>query len=230
MRWCSAPRLRAVVRNTDGSALLETVIVLPVLALFMMVIMEMSLMANAKQLTNYAAFCAARTTSVYGLDSAANTRAHLAAALAMTSISPKTLSPGNKAAQVLRAFDVEDPDSVVQALLGIPGLPGDAELWLMRLAEAYVRTGEPDCDTATAAGKTRKHVVVNITYIYRCSVLPFGGVWGHSGLTAYIAYLRSLRFPIPTLIASLVTQMENEWRWNVPIRGRAVVDYWAVSP
>ena len=54
--------------------------------MFMMLIMELCLLANAKQLANYAAFCAARTASVYGVDSTAKT--HFAAAMAMSSISP----------------------------------------------------------------------------------------------------------------------------------------------
>jgi len=177
-------------------------------------------MANAKQLANYAAFCAARTASVYGINSPAKT--HLAAVLAMSPI-----SPGNtqNAVAILTAYGVPDPSQTVQTLCGIPGFNGDTTVWLARLASAYVRTGQPTCDTGTAPGKTRKHVTVNVTYIYRCSILPFGDFWGHPGLTAYLTVLKGL--PFYAVIASAVTQLENSWRWNVPLHGHAVTDYWA---
>jgi len=213
-------RLRRLSRDTEGSALLETAIVLPALLLFMMVIMEVCLMANAKQLTNYAAFCAARTASVYGVDSTAKT--HLAAALAMSAISPGTAP---NALAILTAYGVPDPSQTVQTLCAIPGFQGDTTVWLARLANAYVRTGELTCDTGTATGKTRKHVVVNVTYIYRCSVLPFGDFWGTAGLSSYINMLKGL--PFYAIIASAVTHLENSRRWNVPLHGRAVMDYWA---
>jgi hypothetical protein len=210
---------RRLSGDTEGSALLETIIVLPVLMLFMAGMMELSLMANAKQLANYAAFCAARTVSVYGVDSTA--RAHLAAAMAMSPI-----SPGNQqdAVAILTAYGLPDPGQTVRTLCDVPGFQGDTAMWLTRLANAYVRTGEPTCDTGTATGKTRRHVVVNVTYLYRCAVLPFGDVWGRSAFDSYITMLEGLSFyPI---IAPAVTLLENTRRWNVPIHGRAVVDYW----
>lgn len=215
-------RLWRLSGDTEGSALLETVIVLPVLMLLMMVVMELCLMANAKQLANYAAFCAARTASVSGVGEEATKKAHFAAAMAMSPISPAT---PQDASAILYAYGLPDPNRTVQTLCSIPGFQGDTTVWLARLANAYVRTAEPTCDTGTTQGKTRKHVVVNVTYIYRCSVLPFGDFWGHSGLNSYITMLKGLSFyPI---IASAVTLLENSWRWNVPIHGHAVMDYWA---
>ncbi len=210
------PRL---VRDTEGGALLETVIVLPVLLLFMMVIMELSLMVSAKQVTNYAAFCAARTCAVYGTDSTAKT--HLAAAMALSSIS--TGAPTNAMA-VLNAYGLPDPNQAMEALRNVPGL-GDNTLWHTRLADAYLRTGVPTCDTGTVPGKARKHVTVNLTYIYRCSFLPFGSFWGGAGLNSFIAMLKGL--PFYTIIEPAVTRLENSRPWNVPLHGRAVVDYWA---
>ena len=213
-------RLRRLSRDTEGSAMVETLVVLPVLMLFMMVVMEVCLMANAKQLANYAAFCAARTASVYGVDSTAKT--HLAAAMALSCVSPR-VPLGAQA--IVHAYGVPDPNLTVRTLCDIPGFQGDTTAWLTRLAYAYVRTSQPSCDTGTSPGKTRKHVVVNVTYIYRCSIVPFGQVWGLSGLNAYIAMLHGLSFyPI---IASAVTLLENSKTWNVPIHGRAVMDYWA---
>ncbi len=211
---------RRLSRDVEGSALLETAIVLPVLMVFMMVIMEVCLMANAKQLANYAAFCAARTASVYGKDSTAKT--HLAAAMALSCISPAV--PQNAQA-ILQAYGVSDPNLTVRTLCSIPGFQGDTTAWLARLAYAYVRTSQPTCSTGTAPGKIHKYVVVNVTYIYRCSIVPFGQVWGRTGLNSYLAVLHGLSFY--SLIASAVTALENSPTWNVPIHGHAVTDYWA---
>jgi hypothetical protein len=213
-------RLWRLSRDTEGSALLETVIVLPVLMVFMTLVMELCLLANAKQLANYAAFCAARTASVYGVDSTAKT--HLAAAMAMSCISPQV---PQDASTILLAYGLPDPNRTVRTLCRIPGFQGDTTMWLARLANAYVRTAEPVCDTGTAPGKKRRYVVVDVTYIYHCSVLPFGNFWGHSGLNSYITMLEGLSFY--PLIAPAVALLENSWRWNVPIHGRAVMDYWA---
>jgi hypothetical protein len=209
----------ALLGNTDGSAMLETVIVLPVLMLFMMLIMELCLMANAKQLTNYAAFCAARTASVYGVGSTAQT--HLAAAMAMSSISRAT--PQNASA-ILSAYGMPDPGRAMHALSGIPGFQ-DSLQWSARLADAFVRTSQPACSTGTAPGKTRRYVVVNVTYIYRCYTFPFGNFWGHAGLTAYTNTLKAL--PFYGVISAVVASLDNLWSWNIPIHGRAVMDYWA---
>ena len=205
--------------DTEGSALLETVIVLPVLMLFMMLTMELCLMANAKQLTNYAAFCAARTASVYGVGSTAKT--HLAAAMAMSPISPAT--PPNASA-ILSAYGMPDPSQTVRAIYSTPGFQ-DSLQWSARLADSYVRTSQPICSTSTTPGKTRKHVVVNVTYIYRCYTFPFGNFWGHAGLTAYTNTLKAL--PFYSVISAVVISLDNSWNWNIPIRGRAVMDYWA---
>lgn len=212
-------RLWRLSCDTEGSALLETVIVLPVLMLFMMVIMELCLMANAKQLANYAAFCAARTASVYGVDSTAKT--HLAAAMAMSPISPAT--PQNAWA-ILSAFGLPNPSQTMKTVCSVPGLQ-DSLQWSARLADSYVRTSQPICSTSTTPGKTRKHVVVNVTYIYRCSTFPFGKFWGHTALSAYTSTLRGL--PFYGVISTVVTSLDNSWPWNVPIQGRAVMDYWA---
>jgi hypothetical protein len=207
-------------RDTEGSALLETVIVLPVLMLLMMLVMELCLFANAKQLANYAAFCAARTASVSGIDSTART--HMAAAMAMASISPQLTAD---ASTVLRAYGLPDPERTVRTICVIPGFQGDTTMWLGRLANAYLRTAAPVCVVGTAPGKQRKYVTVDVTYIYHCTVFPFGSFWGHAGLNSYITMLEGL--PFYSLIAPVVTGLGSSWRWNVPIHGRAVMDYWA---
>jgi len=215
----------SIGRDTRGQALLETVIVLPVLLIFVLVVMEMSLLYNAKQLANYAAFCAARTASVYGVDSTAKT--HLAAAMAMSSIA--STNAGN-AYDILHAFGLADPNQTAAALCSIPGFQGHNTDWLGRLANAYLRTGAPACTVGTAPGKTRKYVVANVTYVYRCNFWPFGIVWGKAGIDAYCAALHTFPFYYGysnMVVAPFVALLQSTWRSNIRIRGRAVTDYWA---
>jgi hypothetical protein len=219
-------RLRRLTKDTEGSVLLETVIAFPVLLFTVLVLMELSLLYNGKQLANYAAFCAARTAAVNGIDDTVKT--HLAAAMAMSSIGPAT---ADDATDVLLAYGLENPDSTVAALCSIPGFQGDDERWRVRLANAYVRTYVSQCDTGTAAGKTRKHVVVNVTYVYHCIFLPLGNVWGQARINSYCDMLAALTYVDPPgywpAVSDIVELIRNKWRWNITIPGRAVTDYWA---
>ena len=221
-------RLRRLSRDAEGSALLETVVAFPALLLFVFVLMELSLMYNGKQLANHAAFCAARTAAVYGIDSTAKT--HLAAAMVMSSIASPNLEPDHSK-QVLKAYGVKDADKFAAALCSIPGFHGDSAQWLGRLANAYARTYLPQCDTGTSPGKTRKHVVVNVTYIYRCNFLPFGNIWGKAGIDAYCDMVRDVFDFVPPgynpHVESLIDLIRSTWQWNITIHGRAVTDYWA---
>jgi hypothetical protein len=219
-------RLWRLTKDTEGSVLLETVIAFPVLLFTVLVLMELSLLYNGKQLANYAAFCAARTAAVNGIDD--TTKTHLAAAMAMSSIGPAT---ADDARDVLLAYGLEDPDSTVAALCSIPGFQGDEEKWLARLANAFVRTDVSQCDTGTAPGKTRKHVVVNVTYVYHCIFLPLGNVWGQARIDAYCNMLAALTYVDPPgywpAVNDIVELIRGKWKWNITIPGRAVTDYWA---
>jgi Flp pilus assembly protein TadG len=213
---------RRLFRDSEGAAALEAVIVIPLVLLFMMVLIEMSLLTNARQLANYAAFSAARTASVHGVgDSAAIERTHLAAAMAMSPISPP--QPTNPAA-VLSACGIDDPDLAVKTLCAIPGFEGHEAEWSRRVADAFIRTSVPDCSTGTASGKTRRHIVVDVVYIYRCNILPLGIFWGHSRLDKFVTGLEGLSYY--ETIKSVAAQIQSSWRWNVPIHGRAVTEYW----
>ena len=226
-RRSSVRGLRSLIRDTEGQALLETLVAVPVLLFFVLAVMELSMIYNAKQLANYAAFSAARTASVNGIDSTAKT--HLAAAMAMSPIVPAIASdPGN----VLLAYGVADPNQTVATLCAIPGFQGDESEWLARIANAYVRTGRPQCDTATAPGKSRKYVVADVDYIYRCAVLPLGTFFGSARTLEYCTTLDTFTYyppGRPSAVSSFVDFLRdsNGWRWNVRIRGHAVMDYWA---
>ena len=218
-------RLRRLPGDTEGSALLETVIAFPVLLLFVLVVMELSMLYNAKQLANYAAFCAARTASVNGLDSTA--KRHFAAAMAMSSIASAT---ADNAEQILSAYGLENPHMTVASLCGIPGFQGDDAEWAARLANAYVRTYMPQCDTTGTPPGRRKHVTVDVTYIYRCYFLPLGNVWGQAGIIAYCNMVASFPFSPPgygPFVESHITKIFDTWQWNITIHGHAVTDYWA---
>jgi len=218
---------RRLFRDNEGQAMLETLVALPVLLFFVLVVMELSMLYNARQLANHAAFSAARIASVNGID--ARARTHLAAAMVM---SPLVLATADDPANVLLAYGVADPNQTVATLCAIPGFQGDEAEWLARIANAFVRTGQPQCDTATAPGRVRKHVVVNVDYIYRCNVLPLGNFFGSTGALAYCAALDTFTFQAPgrpNAVTTLVNFLRNSngWRWNVRIRGHAVTDYWA---
>jgi hypothetical protein len=218
---------RRLLRDTEGQALLETLVAFPVLLFFVLVVMELSMIYNARQLANYAAFSAARTAAVNGINATAKT--HLAAAMAM---SPIVLATADDPGNVLLAYGVADPNQTVATLCAIPGFQGDDAEWLARIANAFVRTGQPQCDTATAPGRVRKHVVVDVDYIYRCNVLPLGNFFGSTGALAYCAVLDTFSFQAPgrpNAVTTLVNflRVSNGWRWNVRIRGHAVTDYWA---
>ena len=141
--------------------------------------------------------------------------------MAMSPISPP--NPQN-ASVILGAFGLPNPSLAMRTISRIPGF-GDSLQWSARLADSYVRTSQPVCSTGTSAGKTRKYVVVRVTYIYRCYTFPFGSFWGHAGLTAYTNTLKGL--PFYSVISAVVTSLDNLWAWNVPVYGRAVMDYWA---
>ena len=216
---------RRFLRDNEGQALLETIVALPVLLFFVLVVMELSMLYNAKQLTNYSAFCAARTASVYGVDSTA--KMHLAAAMAMSAI--QSPNAGN-AHDVMRAFGVNDPEATVAALCSIPGFQGQNTDWLGRLANAYQRTGAPACTVGTAPGKTRRYVVANVTYVYRCSFCPLGFAWGHAGINTYVSYLQAFHYYngyTYAVVAPFIAMLQSTWRSNIRIHGRAVTDYWA---
>ncbi len=77
--WLAA----GMARTASGQAMLEFVLVFPIVLVFVMGIIEMSMLAVAHQVVNYAAFCAARAAIVNG----AYDRAAVLAAM--------TLSPAN---------------------------------------------------------------------------------------------------------------------------------------
>ena len=79
---------RASEKKEQGQALVEFALVLPVQLLFTLAIMQFSLMYIAKQITEYAAFCAARAALVHGETGREQSAARRAAKMALASIYP----------------------------------------------------------------------------------------------------------------------------------------------
>jgi hypothetical protein len=209
-----------LVRDSDGQSMLETVIVLPVLIMFTLVIMEVCLLANAKQVANYAAFCAARTASVYGVDDTFKMR--FGAAMAMSCVTPAVTSD---AKEILGYFGWHNYDELLSSIEGgVKGTLGEFGDILLRLASSYVRTCSIACEATPGSGDQRAYVSVDVTYIYHCTFFPLGTILGTESETRkYLNFFASLPDPIGGLAKGIL----KLYQWNIPIHGRAVMDYWA---
>ena len=78
-------------KDQNGQAMVEFVVVFPVVFLLCLVIMQTFLLLSARQVVNYAAYCAARSAIVFfpeGGNTAAKKQAKRAAIIACCSISP----------------------------------------------------------------------------------------------------------------------------------------------
>jgi len=78
-------------KDENGQAMVEFVVVFPVVFLLCLVIMQTFLLLTARQVVNYAAYCAARSAIVFfpeGGNAAAKKKAKRAAIIACWSISP----------------------------------------------------------------------------------------------------------------------------------------------
>jgi Flp pilus assembly protein TadG len=78
-------------KDENGQAMVEFVVVFPVVFLLCLVIMQTFLLLSARQVVNYAAYCAARSAIVFlpdGGNSVAKEKAKRAAIIACWSISP----------------------------------------------------------------------------------------------------------------------------------------------
>ena len=77
-------------KNESGQAMVEFAVVFPVVFLLCLVIMQTFLLLSARQVVNYAAYCAARSAIVFlpDKDSDAKEKAKRAAIIATWSISP----------------------------------------------------------------------------------------------------------------------------------------------
>jgi hypothetical protein len=165
---------------------------------------------------------------VYGTGDEAKEKIHFSAAIAMTPVSPGILAD---AATIAAAFGL-DPGAI-PAIKGPGGLGNEILNLLERLADSYIRTYKTEVSVGGPdEGKKHKYVNVDVTYIYRCRIFPLGLFFGKYELVnKYAPYIQAsepyqqnqaVRDAVDRLIA-----IAGLLKWNVPIHGGAMMDYWA---
>lgn len=233
--------LRRLRRDTSGQSMLETAIILPVILLLMLFIMEAALVFNAKQVANYAAFCAARTAAVYGYTDSDQAkkdtkqqRMRQSAAMAMAAVSPSIFTDLSDltgiVGDVLTVFGVDagELESSMEDIKNVVGSNAFTD-YLARLADAYVRTSidfdgnAVQVNAGTPIDENKKNVTVRVTYVYRCGILPLGKLWMANDLEPLINKLKGW-FP---QLAGLYDKVWTMKTRNITIYGDAKLDYWA---
>lgn len=199
------------LRNEDGQAMVETLIVLPVVLFFILVIMEVAMLYNAKQIVNYAGFCASRTCSVYGIDEYGDTlKIHRSAALATLPITPK--APLGEKQTLISIFEL--PEDFIN------NLPHTEEISLndcqLRFLEAYLRT---KIDSIKISSPDSFNVIIYLTYYYRCRILPLAKLLGSSSFENYVSQY-------PNLSNFYRAFLLDKKDYNIPVRSAIRLDYW----
>ncbi len=207
--------LARFTHNDRGQVTFETLIVLLLIITFILIVMELAMIYNAKQVTNYAAFCAARTASVYGIDQPEDsTRIRRAAAIALTCISSPLSS--EIAGIISGLFNI--PPNIMQTI-PIPSTVGTPLEYFDRFLDAYVRT---KLDSMQVRGDGRKNISVYLTYYYRCRIFPMGKLISRNAIEAY---LDSLQRQYPEL-NSFIAFLRRIKDYNIPIKAVGKMDYW----
>ncbi|HTW91138.1 MAG TPA: TadE family protein [bacterium] len=153
-------RLRRLLRDTEGQTLLETVIVFPVLLFFLLVVMELSMMYNAKQLANYAAFCAARAAAVYDKRLPGNFGLAIdfwkkaLARLAGTNRDGVQRLVASAEGELARQFSADSADAFV---LLKQGKRDEAVALLEKMRADYLDINAPQCSWASKILARRRH-------------------------------------------------------------------------
>lgn len=219
-------KMRKSSFSEEGQAMVETLIVLIPVVFLILLIMQVALMYNAKLITNYAAFCAARAGCVYNADGKKMRRA---AALALTSISPRiTQDLGNVLEAAVNEFGLSDIreglEKVNDVVRNIPDIPLIGEI--ERYISAYIRTNIEDVKIEdTHDGK--KIITVKVKYYLKCAILPMGIFSGDR--TEFRDYIRDLhgRYPSLAILRNIEGRVMN---WNIPITSICKLRYWTPPP
>jgi hypothetical protein len=204
-----------------GQASLETLIVLPFLMLFIMAIMETVMLYNAKQVLNYAAFCAGRSAGVYGPN--AEAEMHRAVALALSGIG--TRAPAAEAATLASAFGVS---STIMANVPMPsGIQWDE--MRDRFLDAYLRTAIEQTNIVDGG----KCIEVHVIYYARCRILPMGKFIGGNEFVRYLTdpgMEHGLIKRYPSLAGDdYVNALLRTKDYTVPMKAVITMDYWVAS-
>jgi hypothetical protein len=196
--------------STKGQAMIQTLIVLPVIVLMILLIMQAALLYNAKQILNYAAFCAARAGCVHNAD---GEKMHKAAAIALSCISPKLSS------------EVGDAISSLGGALGInidlPQLPNIPVVdHIERYADALYRS---EIDTISIHDGI---IEVGVRYYVHCTVLPLGGFLPGNSFKDHVQGLINVD---PGLLGTLLAPLLDRHRRNIPMHSICRLRHWPGS-
>lgn len=203
-----------LLRDDSGQSMLETLIVLPVILLLMLLVMEAGFAYNAKQLADYAAYCAARTAAVHGTGPEGREKMQYAAALALMGSPPPA---GAEYTTIKWYFGFRD--DYLDPLREELNPPGGMDGWMRRFAAANlrVRVLHPE----VRSNGNRQSVTVVVEYLHFCPLLPLGAAL----VPHVVQWLTQLAGQRPAL-SSLYINMIQQRNRNVIVRGRAVLDYW----
>ncbi len=212
------PSLKSkILFSQEGQSMVETLIVLPLILFFILIIMEVAMLYNARQIANYAAFCAARTASVYGVRTKEDTlRMRCSAAIALSCITPTITG---EASQILQILGLES-----DFLEGLRHLAKSEFLqWPLRFADAYLRTRIDKAEVGDGPpGSGRNNVKVELTYYYKCQVFPMGILVGDGGFSDFLNILKT-QYPS---LSQIIEGIRRYIKYNIKIRASAKMDYW----
>jgi hypothetical protein len=224
-----------ILKNNKGQAMLETLIVLPVVVFFILLIIQVALMYNAKLITNYAAFCATRAAVVYNGDSQ---KAHNAAAIALSCVSPPlikdALTTTQDLLQNIQNIDAGNtgPDKNFGANLDLsslqslhlPSIASD----LTRYPDAYLRT----VIDSLAINEKDSVLTLRLKYFFHCQILPLGGKFrGDNNTFTELFGLIGNDEDEPAGVKSLFqllfsSSLDRINLWNVPMISVCKLRYW----
>ena len=208
------PVLRRLWRETGGQSMLETIVVLPVILLLLLMVMQVAFAYNAKQLADYAAYCAARVAAVRG--PGAEAEIQRAAALALTGV-PEPL--GGEYFRVRNHFRIsENSFRPVQPQLSPEG---DMSGWLRRFAAANLRVLVEN--VRVSGDGSGRSVTVEVAYLFNCLLLPLGTATP-GPVSEFLSRLERDRPGLASIYADI---RSTHLRRNIIIRGRATLDHWA---
>jgi len=209
--------LLRIARDDSGQSMLETIIVFPVVITLMLLIMEVSLAYNMKQMANYAAFCAARCASVHGYESEeAKEKMQQAAAIALTGVSASV--PDEFLGTIKSVFGFgDDFFEPVSNLLG-GGNPADLiDNFAGANARLYIK------ESVEQVSGERRNITVEVAYVYRCLILPLGVV-NSKPVRDLLEEMKNKRPELGGLYGMIIKKQEKR---SIVIRGQAKMDYWA---
>lgn len=170
--------LKRLLKNESAQALVETVIVLPVVIFFILGTIQLTLMHQARLMLEYAAFNAARTGSVWNGDV---DKMRNAAMISLIASRPQWPGVGNFNMGMID--DYLDVAGYAAAMVGINAVADNLNLSLVRVdvlspVEAdFGDSEEIDFDQTSSSFEDRRktQLTIRLTYFYEM-VIPFANM------------------------------------------------------